>query len=121
MINRDFFAKPIVVLVKIRGTREDDEGAVEVDETIRFYLRREKVRDAQAALIARMTGELEPAELRLKRFANLLSDVPAEFSDFPVDERPLRERAEEYFAGEYFEMLVFGVMTQYDRITDPQG
>src|SRR5689334_7727917 len=107
-ISRDFFSKPIPIPIRlIDNTVNDDNTVNQKDVNILFYLSRETNKQRGEYEMAKLVNIGKESEVRLARFANLLTDPPegrtdfrTEFEGFSEGEEPLKERALEYFAGE---------------------
>jgi hypothetical protein len=120
MISKDFFLQPIPIpLTLLKNTVNDDSTVTQESVNVLFLLRRETNRERGQYEMARMLAKESESEPRLARFANLLTNVPTGFEGFPDNDRPLKERALEYFAGEGFEALILAIMIHYDQATTP--
>lgn len=118
-LTRDFFSQPIVIPCTILNSQLLEGELSQVQEKLFFKLRRETNSDSAAAAMASIIGLNGSPELRFTRFCNLLAEPPMGFEDFPMDDKPLSERASEYFAGAEFEPIVRAVMIFYDRALYP--
>ena len=121
-LTRDYFVKPIPISCTIQERVEKD-GAVElVDHNVLFHLRRESDAQANGASVATALFEKlqnDGANILFERFCQHLAIEPKGFDDFPTDERPLQDRAREYFEPYGFQELIVYVMGVYNRAQAP--
>lgn len=110
------FNKPIPVQCTMRE-RTIVDGRVEVVEKVAiFSLNREAQAEKNSVVVA---AALFDDASNFERFVKQLASEPMGFDDFPNDERPLEERAREYFSdGNYKDLIKFVVM-EFDRAQHP--
>lgn len=89
-----------------RVIRREDEFTTERFEVV-FTLNRETVRQQNGISVA---ASLFSDADNYERFCNLLAIEPEGVDDFPRDERPLKERAREYFAEGYRDLIQYVIM-----------
>lgn len=119
-LTKDFFTKPIPVPCTLRKTVVDEVGNITTtDETLLFLLRREEQQEVDNSAQASILHTSSESDIRLARFSELLTAEPAGLDDFPRDERPLAERAKEYFGYKCFDVLIRSAMVYYDKAAYP--
>ncbi|HST20531.1 MAG TPA: hypothetical protein VLR90_05415 [Blastocatellia bacterium] len=94
-------------------TDEETGGATD----FQFPMRRQTSGEADQDMAALSAGQLT----ELDRFCKLLVSEPKGFGDFPNDERPISERAKEYFSDEDIRYFVSDAMTAYKEVASPRA
>lgn len=120
-ITKDFFSKPVVIpITLIENIINEETGEIEQSKIrLLFTLRRETHAEATEAAVQSVLQPETIGEVRFKQFCNLLQCEPSGFDDFPKDERPLRDRAKEYFTGDQYEPMIRTIMLFYEQATTP--
>jgi hypothetical protein len=93
----------------------DEETGEAID--FRFPMRRQTSGEADQDRTALSAGQLTD----LDRFCKLLVGEPVGFDDFPQDERPLAERAREYFSDGELSYFVSDALTAYGEVVSPRA
>lgn len=110
----------IEIPVTITNPKKLKGGKIEhIQEKCLFKLRRETNADTNGLAMASAVGAKVPFDLLFVRFCHLLAEPPVGFDDFPTDDRPMEERAREYFAEPEYLIIVRLVMAFYNRILFP--
>lgn len=115
-LTRDFFTSPILVPVTLRRTVEKEGGFETVDYQVIFKMNRESVADKNNLAIS---ASLFDSQNNLARFCKQLDTEPKGIEDFPTGDKPLQERALEYFAPEGYADLIQYVLMEVERAQKP--
>ena len=110
-------ARRVTVTLHYPQPSNGDGPTVETYDVYTFPCRRRKNAEAKAAAGEVVLSELPPNVVKL---AGLLIEEPTGFDDFPSDERPLDERALEYFSDPDMEVFATHAVSQYYRLTMPE-
>lgn len=123
MLTRDYFTKPLPIGCTTRKQTVNEKNEIEYEDVkIIFYLNRETVAqmNGQSIFVAMIQKQAEEGyPIVFERFCQQMGAEPVGFEDFPKDERPLVERAREYFAPEGFTDLILWAMEEFRRIQNP--
>jgi hypothetical protein len=92
-----------------------DEGGAAI--VFRFPMRRQRSGEAEEDKAQRSAGQ----QSDLDRFCKLLVSEPEGFDDFPKDDRPLSERAREYFSDTDMDYFVSDAIEVYQEVVSPRG
>lgn len=83
----------------------------------RFPMRRQSSGEADHDKAALSAGQMTDID----RFSKLLVSEPVGFDDFPADERPIAERAKEYFSDEEISYFVTDALAAYGEVISPRA
>ncbi|MGA9768400.1 MAG: hypothetical protein WBV94_05120 [Blastocatellia bacterium] len=83
----------------------------------KFPMRRQSNGEADQDKAAQSASQLS----EIDRFCKLLADEPEGFDDFPKDERPISERAKEYFSDDDLSYFVADALAAYGEVVSPRA
>jgi hypothetical protein len=115
-ITKTFFNAPIIVPVTLRKTVREGDEFKQVDYPAVFTMNRQTVGQRNNLEVAK---NLYNAPANLLLFCQMLVCEPEGFDDFPKDEKPLEERALEYFSGSGWGEIINHVVLEVERAQRP--